>query len=46
VLKTIRFISTPGVIQDIAPETADLYGALEMMANTTKPLVILISGCL
>ena len=42
-LDNFDFISTPGVIQDIAPETADLYGVLEMMANTTKPLVILIS---
>ncbi len=43
-LDNFDFISTPGVIQDISPETADLYGVLEMMANTTKPLVILISG--
>ena len=42
-LDNFDFISTPGVIQDISPETADLYGVLEMMANTTKPLVILIS---
>ncbi|WP_022665309.1 trimethylamine methyltransferase family protein [Desulfospira joergensenii] len=37
------FISTPGIIQDLPPETADLFGVLEMMANTTKPLVMLIS---
>ena len=43
-LDNFDFISTPGVIQDISSETADLYGVLEMMANTTKPLVILISG--
>ena len=42
-LNNFDFISTPGVIQDISPETADIYGVLEMMANTTKPLVILIS---
>ncbi len=36
-------ISTVGIIQDITPELADLYGTLEMIANTTKPLVILIS---
>ena len=36
-------ISTVGIPQDISPETADLYGTLEMIANTTKPLVILIS---
>jgi trimethylamine--corrinoid protein Co-methyltransferase len=38
------FISTPGVIQDLPPETADLYGILEMVANTTKPIVMLISN--
>ncbi|MCF6246785.1 MAG: trimethylamine methyltransferase family protein [Desulfobacula sp.] len=37
------FISTPGVIQDLSPETADIYGVLEMLANTTKPLVLLIA---
>ncbi len=36
-------VSTPGVIRDLPPETADLYGVLEMLANTTKPLVLLIS---
>ena len=36
-------ISTVGIIQDMAPEFADLYGTLEMIANTTKPMVILIS---
>jgi len=38
------FISTPGVIQDFPPETADIYGVLEIIANTTKPLVMLISS--
>lgn len=38
------FISTPGVIQDIPPDKADLYGVLEMLANTTKPIVMLISN--
>ncbi len=38
------FISTPGIIQDVSCETADLYGVLEMTANTTKPLVMLISS--
>ncbi len=42
-LHNFDFISTPGVIQDLPPETADIYGVLEMTANTTKPLVILIS---
>ena len=43
VLSGYDVISTIGIIQDIAPELADLYGTLEMIANTTKPLVILIS---
>jgi trimethylamine--corrinoid protein Co-methyltransferase len=43
VLSGFDVISTIGIIQDISPEFADLYGILEMMANTTKPLVILIS---
>lgn len=37
------FISTIGVLQDVAPETGDLYGTLEMAANTSKPLVLLVS---
>lgn len=36
-------ISTLGVIRDLPPEVADLYAVLEMVANSTKPLVILIS---
>lgn len=36
-------ISTVGVIQDIPPDRADLYAALEMTANTTKPLIVLVS---
>jgi trimethylamine--corrinoid protein Co-methyltransferase len=36
-------VSTVGIIQDYPPEVADLYAVLEMVANTTKPLVILIS---
>ena len=43
VLSGYDVISTVGIIQDIAPELADFYGTLEMIANTTKPLVILIS---
>jgi len=37
-------VSTIGIIQDYPPETADLYAALEMGANTTKPLVLLVSN--
>jgi trimethylamine:corrinoid methyltransferase-like protein len=36
-------VSTIGVLRDLPPESADLYGTLEMVANTTKPLVILTS---
>ncbi len=36
-------ISTLGVIRDLPPEVADLYAVLEMVANSVKPLVILIS---
>lgn len=36
-------ISTVGVLQDYPPEVADLIALLEMTANTTKPLVTLIS---
>ena len=36
-------VSTIGVPQDLPPESADLYATLEMVANTTKPLVLLTS---
>lgn len=36
-------ISTVGVVQDVPPEDSDLYGTLDMVANTTKPLVLLVS---
>lgn len=36
-------ISTIGILQDMPPEVADLYAALEMVANTIKPLVMLVS---
>jgi trimethylamine--corrinoid protein Co-methyltransferase len=36
-------ISTLGVLRDLPPSVADLYAVLEMVANSTKPLVILIS---
>ena len=42
-LDNFDFISTIGTLQDISPETADLFGTLEMIANTTKPLVLLVS---
>lgn len=36
-------ISTIGVLRDLPPAVADLYATLEMAANTTKPLVLLVS---
>ena len=42
-LQSYDVISTVGVIQDVSPEVSDLYATLEMIANTTKPLVLLIS---
>ncbi len=42
-LDNFDFLSTPGVIQDLSSDIADIYGVLEMMANTTKPIVMLIS---
>jgi len=36
-------ISTVGIVQDVPPQLSDQYASLEMIANTTKPLVILIS---
>ncbi|CAB1078897.1 hypothetical protein D1AOALGA4SA_6618 [Olavius algarvensis Delta 1 endosymbiont] len=42
-LSNFDLISTIGILQDMAPRVADLFGTLEMTANTTKPLVLLIS---
>jgi trimethylamine--corrinoid protein Co-methyltransferase len=36
-------ISTIGIIQDVPAPVSDLFASLEMIANTTKPLVLLIS---
>jgi trimethylamine--corrinoid protein Co-methyltransferase len=36
-------VSTIGVLRDLPPEKADLYATLEMVANTAKPLVLLVS---
>lgn len=36
-------VSTVGVLHDIPTERADLVATLEMVANTTKPLVLLAS---
>lgn len=43
VLDSFDIVSTVGILQDCAPEMADYYGTLEMTANTTKPLIILVS---
>jgi trimethylamine--corrinoid protein Co-methyltransferase len=37
------FVSTPGIIQDLPPNIAETVGVLELLANSTKPLVMLIS---
>ncbi|MBW1866238.1 MAG: trimethylamine methyltransferase family protein [Deltaproteobacteria bacterium] len=41
-------VTTPGIIQELPAAHADLYASLEMIANTVKPLVVLVSepGCL
>ncbi|MCK7462122.1 MAG: trimethylamine methyltransferase family protein [Sphingobacterium sp.] len=36
-------VSTVGVLRDFSPEEADIYATLEMAANTTKSLVLLVS---
>jgi len=36
-------ISTIGILRDVSTQQADLYAILEMVANTSKPLVLLIS---
>jgi trimethylamine--corrinoid protein Co-methyltransferase len=42
-LPSFDAISTVGVVQDIASDQSDIYGTLEMVANSTKPLVVLVS---
>jgi len=42
-LPNFDLVSTIGVIQDYPTHRADLLAVLEMVANTTKPLVLLIS---
>ena len=42
-LPSFDLISTVGIIQDVPPELSDLYAVLEMVANTVKPLVLLVS---
>lgn len=42
-LEAFDLVSTIGVIRDVPVGREDLFGTLEMAANTTKPLVLLIS---
>jgi trimethylamine--corrinoid protein Co-methyltransferase len=42
-LDAFDLVSTMGIISDVPPEVADFYETLEMVVNTTKPLVLLIS---
>lgn len=42
-LSNYDVVSTLGVLRDLPPAVADLYAVLEMVANTDKPLVLLIS---
>jgi trimethylamine--corrinoid protein Co-methyltransferase len=42
-LPSYDVISTLGVLRELPPHVADLYAVLEMVANSTKPLVLLIS---
>ena len=42
-LPSFDVVSTVGIVQDVPPDKSDLYATLDMVANTDKPLVILIS---
>jgi trimethylamine--corrinoid protein Co-methyltransferase len=42
-LPAFDVVSTVGIPRDVPPELSDLYAILDTVANTTKPLVILIS---
>ncbi len=41
-LSEFDVVSTVGIASDVDPEVSDLYGVLDMFANTIKTLVILI----
>jgi len=43
-LENYEMISTLGVASDAPVDKLDMYATLDMYANTTKPLVLLISG--
>lgn len=42
-LEHFDFIATPGILQDVPPERADMAAALHMVANAEKPLALLVS---
>ena len=42
-LPSFDVISTVGIIRDVDPQSADLVALVEMVANTIKPLIILVS---
>jgi trimethylamine--corrinoid protein Co-methyltransferase len=43
ILDNFDVVSTIGIVQDVPPHISDLYATLEMVSNTYKPLVILVS---
>ena len=43
-LPSYDVVSTVGIVQDVPPDRSDLVATLEMVANTVKPLVILVSN--
>ncbi|MGD8792319.1 MAG: trimethylamine methyltransferase family protein [Anaerolineae bacterium] len=43
VLPAYDAISTVGIVRDVPPQVSDLWAVLEMVANTVKPLVVLVS---
>ena len=43
-LESFELVSTPGVIQDLPSDRSEIFATLEMVANTSKPLVLLVSN--
>ena len=43
-LDNYAMVSTLGIPSDVPAEASDLYSVLDMYANTSKPLVLLVSG--
>ena len=42
-LQSFDAVSTVGIVQDVPPNESDLIATLAMVANTEKPLVVLVS---